>query len=116
MNECRCSECFAEPVCTDDEFPIGACCDEMRQMIRVVRKHFADADKMARWISVEERLPEEGMSVLCYYEYFRYGDYNCMFECVDRGFFLNGTFGGISGSKVKVKYWMPLPQPPEVQS
>ena len=46
LNDCRCSECFAEPVCTDDEFPIGASCEEMRQMIRVVRKHFVDADKM----------------------------------------------------------------------
>ena len=50
MDECRCSECFAEPVCTDDEFPIGASCEEMRQMVRVVRKHFADAGNMMKLI------------------------------------------------------------------
>lgn len=41
MNDCRCSECFAEPVCVDDDFPLGASCEEMRQIIRVVRKHFS---------------------------------------------------------------------------
>ena len=46
MNDCRCSECFAEPVCADDDFPLGASCEEMRQIIRVVRNHFADGGKM----------------------------------------------------------------------
>ena len=72
-------------------------------------------DNTPRWISVEERLPEDGEEVLCYYEYFRYGRFNCMYKTVDRGYFLNGHFGGepTNGQKAKVLYWMPLPEPPK---
>ena len=69
-----------------------------------------------RWIPVTERLPEEFTDVLCYYEYFRYGDYNCMFRTIDRGYFGNGIWGGEAGQghKNKVLAWMPLPEQPEV--
>lgn len=68
-----------------------------------------------RWIPVTERLPEEYKDVLCYYEYFRYGDYNCMFRTIDRGYYGNGRWGGEAGQghKNKVLAWMPLPQPPK---
>ena len=64
-----------------------------------------------RWIPVTERLPEEYKDVLCYYEYFRYGDYNCMFRTIDRGYYGNGRWGGAAGqgNKNKVIAWMPLP-------
>lgn len=72
-------------------------------------------DQKPRWIPVTERLPEEYTDVLCYYEYFRYGDYNCMFRTIDRGYFGNGIWGGEAGQghKNKVLAWMPLPQPPK---
>lgn len=68
-----------------------------------------------KWISVEDQLPEDGANVLCLYEYFRYGDFNCMFRSIDRGYFINGRFGGepTMGHKAKVLYWMPLPPFPE---
>ena len=68
-----------------------------------------------RWISVKERLPEEYKDVLCYYEYFRYGDYNCMFRTIDRGYYGDGRWGGEAGQghKNKVLAWMPLPDPPK---
>lgn len=68
-----------------------------------------------RWIPVTERLPEEYKDVLCYYEYFRYGDYNCMFRTIDRGYYGNGRWGGEAGQghKNKVLAWMPLPEPPK---
>ena len=31
------------------------------------------------WTKVEDGLPDELEEVLCYYEYYRYGDYNCMY-------------------------------------
>ena len=67
------------------------------------------------WIPVTERLPEEWKPVLCYYEYFRYGEYNCMFRTIDRGYYGDDVWGGEAGQghKNKVLYWMPLPEPPK---
>lgn len=71
-----------------------------------------------RWIPVTERLPKEYTDVLCYYEYFRYGDYNCMFRTIDRGYYGNGRWGGEAGQghKNKVLAWMPLPEPPKEET
>lgn len=83
-------------------------------------KEFVDAIPAAdvqptKWIPVTERLPEEYKNVLCYYEYFRYGDFNCMFRTIDRGYYGNGGWGGEAGQgyKNKVLAWMPLPKPPK---
>lgn len=67
-----------------------------------------------KWIPVTERMPEEYTDVLCYYEYFRYGDYNCMFRTIDRGYYGDGRWGGEAGQghKNKVLAWMPLPELP----
>ena len=71
--------------------------------------------EVPEWIPVTERLPEEYKNVLCYYEYFRYGDFNCMFRTIDRGYYGNGIWGGEAGQghKNKVFAWMPLPEPPK---
>lgn len=68
-----------------------------------------------KWILVTEKFPEEYKNVLCYYEYFRYGDFNCMFRTIDRGYYGNGIWGGEAGQghKNKVLAWMPLPEPPK---
>ena len=67
------------------------------------------------WIPVTERLPDEYKDVLCYYEYFRYGVFNCMFRTIDRGYYGNGRWGGEAGQghRNKVLAWMPLPEPPK---
>ena len=68
-----------------------------------------------QWIPVTERLPEKYKDVLCYYEYFRYGDYNCKFRTIDRGYYGDGRWGGEAGQghRNKVLAWMPLPEPPK---
>jgi hypothetical protein len=48
------------------------------------------------WISVRDRLPEEGVQVLVYW---------------DDGFEIGRYVGGEVGDGV---YWMPLPEPPEM--
>ena len=92
-------------------------CRDLNAAISGILDNIADLSK-PRWVSVAERLPEEYMEVLCYYEYFRYGDYNCMFRTIDRGYFGNGRWGGEAGQgdKNKVLAWMPLPEPPKEEA
>lgn len=72
---------------------------------------------MDKWISVKDGLPHDWMHVLCWYEYFRYGNYNCLYQTYGIGYQYNGTWGGedLNGSEVRVIAWMPLPEPPEVE-
>lgn len=78
-------------------------------------ERLVEAAEERRWIPVTERLPEEWKPVLCYYEYFRYGEYNCMFRAIDRGYYGDGVWGGEAGQghRNKVLAWMPLPQQPK---
>lgn len=68
-----------------------------------------------RWIPVEEQLPEDGVEVLCWYEYFRYGDFNAMVSAYGTGYQFHGIWGGevSNGKNAKVLAWMPLPDGPE---
>lgn len=54
--------------------------------------------------------------VLCWYEYFRYGAFNRMFQTYGIGFQFNGNWGGevANGRSAKVLAWMPLPEPPKM--
>ena len=74
---------------------------------------------MNEWISVEERLPETDDEVLVWYEYFRYGKYNRMYQTYGLSQYIKQTdmwLSGGLGTKVKVLYWTPLPKAPTDQS
>lgn len=71
---------------------------------------------VAQWISVKDRLPENGEHVLIWYEYYRYGSYNRMYTTYEIAYQYNGHWTGVGdslGQKARVFAWMPLPDPPK---
>lgn len=59
------------------------------------------------WISAEERLPEEGVMVLCFNaEYVR--PYFVASWCPEEGWFID-----VDGYVYVITHWMPLPEPPK---
>lgn len=70
--------------------------------------------KVDEWIPVEERLPNNDEEVLVWFEYFRYGSYDCLFQTVGIGLMINDHWScivnGTTGWKdLKILAWMPLP-------
>lgn len=62
------------------------------------------------WTKVEDGVPDELEEVICYYEYYRYGDYNCMWRGYGLGYItrLGGKVfwnGDIRGHKSRVIAW-----------
>lgn len=73
------------------------------------------AVSVPQWISVKDRLPEDGENVLIWYEYFRYGSYNRMYKTYEIAYQYDGFWSGVNplGQKARVFAWMPLPKPPK---
>lgn len=74
-----------------------------------------EALKAQEWVPCSERLPEDDERVLVWYEYFRYGDYNCMWQTYGIGYVWRGMWCGddLQGTKIRCLAWMPLPAPYE---
>ena len=88
--------------------------EQLREATALVTKESAELLER-RWIPVEERLPENFRKVLCWGEYFRYGDFNGMFVNYALGYQNNGRWGGevANGTNARALAWMPLPEPPK---
>ena len=96
--------------CLDAEDDTIHMCDEIDRLLAV------DVISRPRWIPADEELPPNGQEVLCWYEYFRYGLYNRMYQTFGIGCQFNRHWGGevAQGRDAKVLAWMPLPKPPEM--
>lgn len=77
----------------------------------------ADVAPVVHWVLTDEKLPPNGQDVLCWYEYFRFGAFNRMYQTFGIGYQFNGNWGGevVQGQKAKVLAWMPLPKPPKME-
>ena len=68
------------------------------------------------WIPCSERLPQDGVDVLVWFEYFRFGEYNRLFKTIGISYTYNGEWSGfVNGSsgwrELNIIAWQPLPQP-----
>lgn len=66
-----------------------------------------------KWISVEDRMPENWQEVLVWYEYYHYKREQVLPEYGLATYFKEYGFTGedMNGTQVKVLAWMPLPEP-----
>lgn len=68
------------------------------------------------WIPCSERLPDEMTKVLVWYEYFRYGDFNCMYQTYGFCYVCDGKWssfinGETGWTDARIIAWQPLPEP-----
>ena len=68
------------------------------------------------WITVNERLPEDMQKVLIWFEYYRYGDFNCMYQTYGFGYVCDGKWSSFINGETdwqdsRVIAWQELPRP-----
>ena len=74
--------------------------------------------KEQRWIPASERFPKDFEDVLVWFEYFRYGESNRLYQMIGISYVLNGKWSGfVNGSSgwrdLRIIAWMPLPDAPK---
>ena len=75
----------------------------------------ARSKDVPQWNPVSERLPEDMQKVLIWFEYYRYGDFNCMYQTYGFGYVCDGKWspfinGETGWQDYRVIAWMPLPE------
>ena len=66
-----------------------------------------------RWISVEERLPEHGKYVLCWYSDIDGGEWHTVGKLLTNGIWALDIYETDEPEYYTVTHWMPLPEPPK---
>ena len=95
------------------------CFREAADTIEALSAKLADMGRSAEdcggWIPCKERLPEDGVDVLVWFEYFRYGEYDRLFQTKGISYTFNGEWSGfVNGSsgwnQLRIIAWQPLPE------
>lgn len=105
MNQQDLKECIAEVKNSDIPNP-----SKKKIMNMLYGRMYKDG-----WIPCSEKMPEDGVDVLVWYEYFRYGEYNRLFQTTGISYTYNGKWSGFvngqSGwNQLSVIAWQPLPE------
>lgn len=98
-----------------NEIPVGYGCTREYVKNEMVASHLiANGVTVQEWISVKDRLPEEGEYVLCVLKGFNYGGkiQVCKFVPADK-FKDKPYFEHFRNGFPSVTHWMPLPEPPK---
>lgn len=98
--------------------------DELKQSGMIADNEYGNAmvdmiknqPKVGDWISCSEQLPEDGTDVIVWFEYFRYGEYNRLFQTTGISYMYDGKWSGFvngqSGwNQLSIIAWQPLPEP-----
>jgi hypothetical protein len=103
----------------DKEFPsteienycMTAIADRQKEIIDLIENFPSNNDS---WIPADE-LPEDNVDVLVWFEYYRYGDFNCLYQMHGISYVWDGKWSGfVNGTSgwrnLKIIAWMPLPE------
>ena len=92
----------------------------MKNTLNFVIDLINEQPKVGEWIPCNERLPKQDKLLQDYlvtFEYYRYGEYDCMYKTIGIGTFskMSHEFTFINGQTgwrdLKVLSWQPLPEP-----
>lgn len=86
-------------------------------MLYEIADSIRDAPAVNRWIPCSERMPDSKEDVLVWFEYFRYGEYDCLYQTYGIGNYNkkydDWMVNHETWSQLRVIAWMPLPDPYE---
>ena len=85
--------------------------NDLKEIVKEVEEEYNGG-----WIPCSERLPEDDVEVLVWFEYYRYGRYNRLFQTMGISYVYNGEWSGfVNGSSgwrdLRIIAWQPQPGP-----